>query len=85
MLNDFKRELCDVSESELMTGLGREELCVICAGCGTRIKDRYYLFVMDRGWHETCLTCCECGLHLGGQITCFLKEGNIFCRDDYSR
>lgn len=54
-----------------------------CAGCGRRIKDRFFLQAVERRWHEPCLRCCECHLALDSELTCFAKDGNIFCKKDY--
>ncbi|CAG9558526.1 unnamed protein product [Danaus chrysippus] len=56
-----------------------------CAGCGGRIQDRYYLLAVDRQWHGACLRCCECRLPLDSELTCFSRDGNIYCKDDYYR
>ncbi|KAH1003478.1 hypothetical protein HUJ04_003398 [Dendroctonus ponderosae] len=56
-----------------------------CAGCGGRIQDRYYLLSMNKQWHACCLKCCECKLPLDSDLTCFAREGNIYCKEDYYR
>ncbi|KAL0902151.1 hypothetical protein ABMA27_000093 [Loxostege sticticalis] len=56
-----------------------------CAGCGGRIQDRYYLLAVDRQWHGACLRCCECRLPLDTELTCFSRDGNIYCKEDYYR
>ncbi|XP_073956507.1 LIM/homeobox protein Lhx9-like [Choristoneura fumiferana] len=56
-----------------------------CAGCGGRIQDRYYLLAVDRQWHGACLRCCECRLPLDSELTCFSRDGNIYCKEDYYR
>lgn len=56
-----------------------------CAGCGGRILDRYYLLAVDRQWHSPCLKCCECKLPLDTELTCFARDGNIYCKEDYYR
>lgn len=56
-----------------------------CAGCGGRIHDRYYLLAVDRQWHAHCLKCCECKLPLDSELTCFARDGNIYCKEDYYR
>ncbi|XP_057671718.1 LIM/homeobox protein Lhx9-like [Diorhabda carinulata] len=56
-----------------------------CSGCGERIHDRYYLLAVDRQWHASCLKCCECKLPLDSDLTCFARDGNIYCKDDYYR
>ncbi|XP_076352158.1 LIM/homeobox protein Lhx9-like isoform X2 [Tachypleus tridentatus] len=56
-----------------------------CAGCGGKIADRYYLLAVDRQWHVRCLKCCECKLTLDSELTCFSRDGNIYCKEDYYR
>ncbi|XP_022125272.1 LIM/homeobox protein Lhx9-like [Pieris rapae] len=56
-----------------------------CAGCGGRIQDRFYLLAVDRQWHGSCLRCCECRLPLDSELTCFSRDGNIYCKEDYYR
>lgn len=56
-----------------------------CSGCGGRITDRYYLLAVDRQWHAHCLKCHECRLPLDGELTCFARDGNIYCKEDYYR
>ncbi|XP_019875872.1 LIM/homeobox protein Lhx9 isoform X1 [Aethina tumida] len=56
-----------------------------CAGCGGRIHDRFYLLAVDRQWHAACLKCCECKLPLDTELTCFARDGNIYCKEDYYR
>lgn len=57
----------------------------LCAGCGGRIHDRYYLLAVDRQWHAPCLKCCECKIPLDTELTCFARDGNIYCKEDYYR
>ncbi|XP_060707182.1 LIM/homeobox protein Lhx9-like [Hemiscyllium ocellatum] len=71
----------------LMEGL-RHDLsakAAVCAACGESIYDRYVLFAVDRPWHARCLKCCVCDLALGSELTCFSKDGDIYCKDDYYR
>ncbi|KAJ8260974.1 hypothetical protein COCON_G00166970 [Conger conger] len=56
-----------------------------CAGCGGQITDRYYLLAVDKQWHMRCLKCCECKLNLASELSCFSKNGSIFCKEDYYR
>ncbi|KAF4522878.1 hypothetical protein B566_EDAN012813 [Ephemera danica] len=58
---------------------------VMCAGCGSRIADRYFLQAIDRKWHASCLQCYQCRQTLDGEGTCFFREGNIYCKKDYYR
>lgn len=61
------------------------ERAALCAGCGGKISDRYYLLAVDKQWHMRCLKCCECKLNLESELTCFSKDGSIYCKDDYYR
>uniref|UniRef100_A0A4W6CNJ2 LIM/homeobox protein Lhx9 n=1 Tax=Lates calcarifer TaxID=8187 RepID=A0A4W6CNJ2_LATCA len=83
-------------ESRLAKGMqlnGREstmpsmspEKPALCAGCGGKISDRYYLLAVDKQWHLRCLKCCECKLALESELTCFAKDGSIYCKEDYYR
>jgi len=56
-----------------------------CAGCGGPIVDRYYLVTVNRHWHTTCLSCHHCKQSLDLHLTCFVKDGDIYCKDDYCR
>lgn len=56
-----------------------------CTGCGTRITDRYFLLVAEQHWHVTCLTCADCNIQLESQLTCFIRDGFMFCKQDYHR
>ncbi|XP_014615048.1 PREDICTED: LIM/homeobox protein Lhx9-like isoform X3 [Polistes canadensis] len=58
---------------------------VVCAGCGLRISDRYYLQAVDRRWHAACLQCSHCRQGLDNEVTCFCRNGNIYCKKDYYR
>ncbi|KAK6629388.1 hypothetical protein RUM43_003205 [Polyplax serrata] len=67
------------------TPLSTSEESTECAGCGRRISDRFYLSAVDRKWHAACLQCCQCHAALDGEITCFTRHGNIYCKKDYYR
>lgn len=54
-----------------------------CAGCGGQIGDRYFLNAADHQWHIQCLRCCDCKLQLDSELTCYSKDGKIYCKDDY--
>lgn len=67
------------------SGAGGGLEAAMCAGCGGRIHDRYYLLAVDRQWHAHCLKCCECKVPLDTELTCFARDGNIYCKEDYYR
>ncbi|CAG2170298.1 unnamed protein product [Oppiella nova] len=56
-----------------------------CAGCGSFIMDRYYLSAVDRQWHVQCLKCSQCKIALDSELTCFSRDGHIYCKEDYYR
>ena len=57
----------------------------LCAGCGGKIVERYYLLAVDKQWHANCLKCSCCNVTLDSELTCFAKDGQIFCKEDYYR
>lgn len=75
---------CDVLALQGMPPLSPEKPA-LCAGCGGKISDRYYLLAVDKQWHLRCLKCCECKLALESELTCFAKDGSIYCKEDYYR
>lgn len=62
-----------------------EDSWVTCQGCGDKIDDRFYLCALNRRWHNSCLKCCECRRQLAAERSCYVREGFIYCKDDYSR
>ncbi|KAJ8922151.1 hypothetical protein NQ315_004086 [Exocentrus adspersus] len=82
-----ERESIERSVSSPCSSLGGSSGIEVssCAGCGERIHDRYYLLAVDRQWHAACLKCCECKLPLDSDLTCFARDGNIYCKEDYYR
>ncbi|XP_064458671.1 LIM/homeobox protein Lhx9-like [Ornithodoros turicata] len=62
-----------------------EEQLKMCAGCGSHIVDRFYLLAVERQWHTKCLRCCHCKQQLDSELTCFARDGNIYCKEDYYR
>uniref|UniRef100_A0A8C4RST0 LIM zinc-binding domain-containing protein n=1 Tax=Erpetoichthys calabaricus TaxID=27687 RepID=A0A8C4RST0_ERPCA len=60
-------------------------LTVVCAGCGERVYDRYFLLALDKQWHSGCLRCSLCQSTLDSHLSCFCKDGTIYCKEDYYR
>ncbi|TUF03590.1 LIM/homeobox protein Lhx2 [Bagarius yarrelli] len=75
----------DMEERETRVPSMSAERVALCAGCGGKISDRYYLLAVDKQWHMSCLKCCECKLNLESELTCFSKDGSIYCKEDYYR
>ncbi|CAB1321775.1 unnamed protein product [Coregonus sp. 'balchen'] len=75
----------DMGESETNMRCMNSDRVALCAGCGGKIADRYYLLAVDKQWHMRCLKCCECKLNLESELTCFSKDGSIYCKEDYYR
>ncbi|CAF1657346.1 unnamed protein product, partial [Adineta ricciae] len=57
----------------------------LCVSCNLSIDDPYYLMIADQTWHLSCLKCFICGLGLEEEQTCFVKQGQILCKDDYMK
>ena len=57
----------------------------LCAGCRLRIVDKFYLCAVESKWHTSCLKCAECGVELENQTSCFERDGQMYCKDDYVR
>lgn len=45
------------------------------------ILDRFILKVSDRTWHAKCLHCTECRVPLNER--CFIKNGQLLCKEDF--
>lgn len=75
----------DTNINQMVPDSSADNQTIICAGCGTRIVDRYFLLVAEQHWHVTCLRCADCNLQLDSQLTCFIRDGLIFCKQDYHR
>ncbi|XP_065218294.1 LIM/homeobox protein Lhx9-like [Planococcus citri] len=73
------------SKSENPVGSPEDDILKMCAGCGRQISDRFYLYAVDRQWHASCLQCSQCSRTLDHEVTCFARDGNIYCRKDYQR
>ncbi|XP_009871018.1 PREDICTED: LIM/homeobox protein Lhx2-like, partial [Apaloderma vittatum] len=46
------------TETQTMPSISSDR-AALCAGCGGKISDRYYLLAVDKQWHMRCLKCCE--------------------------
>nr|CAB3263427.1 LIM/homeobox protein Lhx9 [Phallusia mammillata] len=57
----------------------------VCCGCGHVIDDSAFLLVGFSHWHVTCLKCCACAVPLAAAHSCFVKDGRVFCKEDYGR
>uniref|UniRef100_A0A803V9M0 LIM homeobox 2 n=1 Tax=Ficedula albicollis TaxID=59894 RepID=A0A803V9M0_FICAL len=77
-------ELASRNKQQTMPSISSDR-AALCAGCGGKISDRYYLLAVDKQWHMRCLKCCECKLNLESELTCFSKDGSIYCKEDYYR
>ncbi|XP_060598269.1 LIM/homeobox protein Lhx9-like [Ruditapes philippinarum] len=75
----------DTNINQMVPDSSAENQTIICAGCGTKIVDRYFLLVAEQHWHVECLRCADCNFQLDSQLTCFIRDGLIFCKLDYHR
>lgn len=64
----------------------QNQVNAVCAGCNSKIMDRYLLKAMERHWHNGCLKCHICQSNLADIGTsCFIKDSMILCKQDYMR
>ena len=56
-----------------------------CTGCRRSIFERYFLFVGDQRFHVSCLKCIVCHVSLDTEVSCFSRDGKIYCKQDYYR
>ena len=74
-----------ICETVTMDELSGSPSNAYCSGCREKILDRYYLLAVDKPWHIDCLKCYDCKSKLDGELTCFFREGHIYCKADYYR
>lgn len=67
------------------SGNSQSQLTPLCFGCGLPVQERFYLVAAEQSWHIECLKCSVCDIKLETEITCFAKDGEIYCKDDYHR
>ncbi|XP_026461324.1 LIM/homeobox protein Lhx9-like [Ctenocephalides felis] len=78
----------NTTSNENFTNLNEElknESVPFCFACGEIIRDRFYLLAVDRAWHANCLRCCRCSQPLDSELSCYSRDGNIYCKEDYYR
>ncbi|VDO71518.1 unnamed protein product [Haemonchus placei] len=56
----------------------------ICAVCHLAILERYFLVLEHRSYHPHCLRCALCHCGLSYEPTCYVKDGLVLCRRDYT-
>ncbi|XP_031631424.1 LIM/homeobox protein Awh-like [Contarinia nasturtii] len=56
-----------------------------CTACEDPISDRYLLEVSGHAWHGSCLRCCVCLATLDEQRTCYIRDDQIYCKEDYMK
>ncbi|XP_044733606.1 LIM/homeobox protein Awh [Chrysoperla carnea] len=57
----------------------------ICSACSEPIGDKFLLEVSGRSWHVHCLRCSICQLQLDRQPSCFIKDHQVYCKQDYAK
>ncbi|KAF9807620.1 hypothetical protein SFRURICE_008833 [Spodoptera frugiperda] len=55
-----------------------------CCACGEPIADRFLLEVGGGAWHTGCLRCCVCAVQLDRHPSCFLRDRQVYCKQDYA-
>lgn len=82
---ELPHETGSTTVEQQRTGTTVMTAAVVCAGCGFKIVDRYYLVAVDKAWHSECLRCDECRRPLDTALSCFARQSRIYCREDYNR
>uniref|UniRef100_A0A182JUB7 Arrowhead n=1 Tax=Anopheles christyi TaxID=43041 RepID=A0A182JUB7_9DIPT len=54
-----------------------------CGSCTEPITDRYIFEVNGSAWHGSCLRCTVCFCPLDRQVSCYLRDGDMYCKSDY--
>uniref|UniRef100_A0A336LHF9 CSON011496 protein n=1 Tax=Culicoides sonorensis TaxID=179676 RepID=A0A336LHF9_CULSO len=60
-------------------------LTEVCCACEKPILDRFYLLAIDNVWHAHCLRCSVCSQSLDKDVSCYSRDGSIYCKHDYHR
>ncbi|XP_058178740.1 LIM/homeobox protein Awh-like [Anopheles ziemanni] len=63
--------------------MGEQTEFKTCGGCTEQITDRYIFEVNGGTWHGSCLRCSVCFCPLDRQASCFLRDGDVYCKADY--
>ncbi|KAL7048475.1 hypothetical protein ACKWTF_003355 [Chironomus riparius] len=85
-LNSSRHKLSIKVISKMLKDLNQEQQAPEkCSGCGASIRDRYYLLTADQAWHVNCLRCCRCSQNLDTELSCYSRDGLIYCKEDYYR
>ncbi|XP_055629210.1 LIM/homeobox protein Awh-like isoform X2 [Toxorhynchites rutilus septentrionalis] len=56
-----------------------------CRGCSEAITDRFMLEMSGCAWHASCLQCSVCYRPLEREVSCYFKDGEVYCKQDYVR
>ena len=57
----------------------------VCCGCRAVIQDRWMLHAGNQPYHLSCLRCCVCLFTLDKESSCFIRDGNVYCKYHYTR
>ncbi|VDM79071.1 unnamed protein product [Strongylus vulgaris] len=56
----------------------------ICSVCHHPILEQYFLVLESRPYHSHCLRCALCHCGLSYETSCYVKNGLVLCRKDYT-
>ncbi|ETN81263.1 LIM domain protein, partial [Necator americanus] len=56
----------------------------VCSVCTHPILEQYFLVLESRPYHSHCLRCALCHCGLSYETTCYVKNGLVLCRKDYT-
>ncbi|CAK9302538.1 unnamed protein product [Gordionus sp. m RMFG-2023] len=58
---------------------------ISCSVCQDFINDKYIYKIDDKICHQSCLKCSHCDSELDNEITCYVKENQLYCKLDYMK
>ncbi|CAB3399615.1 unnamed protein product [Caenorhabditis bovis] len=56
-----------------------------CNVCRYPIIEPITAYVEEKPYHINCVRCASCELPMGFEQTCFMKDGQLLCRNDYAK
>ncbi|EYC26870.1 hypothetical protein Y032_0009g398 [Ancylostoma ceylanicum] len=84
----LQQPICSTSPISIsnlvVSAFGAPSVLEICSVCQQPILEQYFLVLESRPYHSHCLRCalCQCGLSY--ETTCYVKNGLVLCRKDYT-
>ncbi|CAG2113897.1 unnamed protein product, partial [Medioppia subpectinata] len=77
----------DKERLKKLVDAGVDVVILICYGCRSSLATAPIIASVSghHQWHINCLRCSECDQSLSHCRSCYLKNGRIYCKTDYSK